>query len=343
MSDNRNITYIDDDGTIVYRASAVGGCITQLVASRLGYEPIAHSEETLLLFEKGNLAEPRINTWLEENGYELADQQLETELSIVPGIVIRGHIDATGIKRSTNGDVDRTPQRILIEDKFMGKTSYAKWTSSGVDSFPRYEYQTSIYCHSLGLQHYRVAIETDAAGDDSLLYDISAERTPKYSIGQLRLRILAVEKAVKAVELPACDNTSFPCPYYYLHDKDDAKSTQSLSPVNHNDGKLSRLIEVALYAAAEIKIHQNRYDLQRAEILKLMKERNVDRVRGTTGTATISSSTRTDYKKAVEDNNIDVSGYKSVGKAYITLTAPKRTATDGAAATDTSTSISTDS
>src|SRR5918992_1081323 len=97
MSDDRPSVYVEGD-RVVYRASAVGGCLRALVACRLGYTPLPFDEGSELRMNEGVLHEPAILAALEKDGWIVAGQQREVELTVGGTIVIRGHIDGAAGK-----------------------------------------------------------------------------------------------------------------------------------------------------------------------------------------------------------------------------------------------------
>jgi hypothetical protein len=136
----------------VVRASSIGSdCIRKIWYETVSdYEP-EFSEDTLRIFEVGDVMEPVIVEWLRRDGYEVeynpGSQEAGTEIVIpVNGGEIRGHHDAI-IKPSMDIAVDT-----MIDIKTMNDFAWKKWKSTGTmkNKFG-YACQATIYAGAFGL------------------------------------------------------------------------------------------------------------------------------------------------------------------------------------------------
>lgn len=219
MGDDRPNVYVED-GVVIYRASSLGNCIRSLVASRLEMEPMPHPEFLLKAFDEGNRNEPIILQHLNDNGYTLENtgegEQLEVEIPIGTGIKIRCHPDGIGYK---DLDVD---QRRVIEAKAFGKTLWDKYHKTGIDSFPYYRMQVSIEMAGTGLPClFVVGLKNVDEGMVCDQFVTTLIEKPPIGIGEIKLKVLQIEKWAKKGELPPCDYDQYPCQFYHLHDEDN--------------------------------------------------------------------------------------------------------------------------
>lgn len=213
MSDDRPSVYVEGD-RVVYRASAVGGCLRALVACRLGYDPLPFDDNSELRMAEGVLHEPAVLERLEGDGWVVVDQQREVELVIGDRIVIRGHIDGAGGR----GPDDAAR---VVEVKAMGQNPYNDWLANGFAGNRRYAIQLSVYMAALGLPGLMVVKNRNTGH-----VHLTEVDEPPIPIPQIKARVARVEAIARTGELPDCDATSlWNCPFRYLHDQKDLTST----------------------------------------------------------------------------------------------------------------------
>lgn len=227
-ADDRPSVYLEGD-KVVYRASALGGCFRALVAGRMGYEPLAHSEDTLRRMAEGNLHEGPVLAKLAEAGWLIHARQMELDIPVGRRIIVRCHVDgiahapdhpATHALVSTIGEEVPDGCRAAVEVKSMGKDPYKKWLSAGsgaaaLESFPDYAWQASVEMAATGLPLlYAVKCRDSGALDVRLI-----ERAP-FTMAQVKARVAKVEAAAARGELSDCEASlySWSCPFRYLHD-----------------------------------------------------------------------------------------------------------------------------
>lgn len=212
MSDDRPSVYVEGD-RVVYRASAVGGCLRALVAARLGYTPLPFDDASERRMAEGVLHEPAVIEHLERDGWVIGDQQRQVELVIGDRIVIRGHIDGAGGR----GQADRTR---VVEVKAMGQDPYNDFLARGLDGNPRYAAQLTVYMAALDLPGLFVVKNRNTGH-----VHVTEVDEPPIAVAAIKARVARVEAIARTGELPDCDTTSlWGCPFRYLHDQRDLGS-----------------------------------------------------------------------------------------------------------------------
>jgi hypothetical protein len=225
MADNRGIAYIEN-GIHVYRASAIGMCVRALAASLLGYDE-GRYERTQTIMEnaasQGDLLEGHVLERLGEQGFVISQRQLMTETRVIPGAVVRGHVD--GLATSGPGVVVNAG----VEVKTMSKDRYAKWKSSDGDllgEFRSYGWQVSAYWEGMerllntAIGSYVYAVIDRNSGE----LDVRVLTEPPVSWRDIKRKIIKVEGFVITDDLPDCNVTDggerYFCPFVFLHDED---------------------------------------------------------------------------------------------------------------------------
>lgn len=199
--------YLEGD-RIVFRASALGGCIRALVAARLGYDPLPFDEAAELRMGEGNLHEPVIVEWLKTDGWTVVDQQKLVELTVGGTLVIRGHIDGVGGRGAND------PAR-LVEIKAMGEEPFKRWVADRFASNDRYAWQVSTYMHALDLPGLFVVKNRNTGAVD--LFEVDEAPIP---LAKIKARVAQVEAIARRGEFPDCDTAYlWNCPYRFLHDQ----------------------------------------------------------------------------------------------------------------------------
>lgn len=289
MSDNRPSVYIEGD-RVVYRASAVGGCLRALVAARLGYTPLPFDDNSELRMAEGNLHEPAIIDRLEEDGYEIDAEQREVELVIGDRIVIRGHIDGATSDR-------------VVEAKAMGQDPYGDWLAKGFDGNYRYACQLSTYMAALNLKGL-MAVKNRNTGH----LHVTEVDEPPVPIALIKARVARVEAIARTGELPDCDvSSTWNCPFRFLHDQKDRQSVDVI-----DDDEVD-----ALAAAYD---HARLLATQADGMKKTARDHLADAVRdrGKVRTTRWSVSCRPEKKTRVDLNKlraeIDVSPYEVISE-----------------------------
>lgn len=222
MGDDRPSGY-QEGKTTVYRASSMGMCLTALVASRLDYKPDRPEFQQKILTnaaKEGNLHEDAISEELKsEYGYRVWGSQDSFDMKVIPGVVVRGHIDGFCIPKGARN-------HRLLEIKTMSKNRFAKWKRLGSirtrltsDEFSSYGYQISTYMQA----HDNMPVIYVVKNRDSGELTIDELKLPPYPWKEIKKKIIKAEMWVKRGELPTCEASSsdqFFCPFPYLHGVD---------------------------------------------------------------------------------------------------------------------------
>lgn len=192
------------DGSIVYRASALGGCDLSLLAARLGFDATPFPPSTLQLMEEGNLHEPDILRRVgEQEGMVISQPQGEVAIDILPGVLILGHVDAIG---------EADGRQTVIEAKAMGKATFEDWMRNGWSSFRRYAFQLSCYMHATGYP----GIMAVKNRDTGILHVSHYPQLP-IAAAEIKLKVARIEAAATERKLSlGCDAGWCMCGFRYL-------------------------------------------------------------------------------------------------------------------------------
>jgi len=213
MADCRPITYVEDDGTVVYRASAIGGCRVALIASRLGIEPAGPPDAVREAATQGVELEDVALGRLLLDGWDLeqGQRQVEREVRLSSGTtaLVRGHVDSIGDPRDGGG-------ACVVEVKSRNERDFARLVAEGLAAVPEsHQWQMSAYAHALGLERvaYVAISRANPADLHTLLLPVPVPWT------DIEARVVDVEEAVLWGELPVCHGKrDVWCSYYHLHE-----------------------------------------------------------------------------------------------------------------------------
>lgn len=221
MSDNRPVRYVEDDGTIVYRASGLGMCDRIYAALEQGYEPASYPAWFQQVLDEGTAMEQSIREkFMEEYGEVVEGDQQEVELEIMPGIVIRGHIDGKILDLGVTGLDDA-----LWEGKKVRPSGWDAFKRKGVEWHKNYPMQVSVYMHGLGVERlFFTGGLYDPEKQEILETYTHAYHQPPVNLLGIRKRIAKLEGLIdsgKDARDIACPTTpDYPCPFFFLHDED---------------------------------------------------------------------------------------------------------------------------
>lgn len=303
-ADHRPDAYEEAGGLVVYRASALGGCIRALVAARQGYTPVSPDEKSLRVMGEGVLHEDHILASLERSkGWEVGRRQEELELRIGTRLVVRCHPDgvATGGALEAGGRV--------IEVKAMGRDVYTRWLKEGWGGFRRYAWQMSIEMFVTG----RLGIFAVKNRDTG---EITVEMVddPPVGLAEIKARVVKAEAAAARGELPACDPVSWLCSYRYLHEETGGNGDAARAVEDVEVDALAGSYDVARARATQAEAMQKE---ARARLIEALGER--DKVHTTAWKVSRSTQKRSrlDKDKAAADG-VDLSAYE-VASETVTL------------------------
>lgn len=224
MSDNRPPRYVEtnDDGTerVIYRASALGMCDRIFVALANGYDPMAHPAWFQEVLDEGTDSEAAIRQMYQDEYPEhgqVIDTQRVVEMEILEDVWVRGSIDGF------NGD--------LFEAKKFRDSTWQKFLRSGVEAQKNYPMQTAFYIHALREEEGNDDIGMHFVGgrySDGEIKEIHVKgySDPAVPLLAIRKRVAKLEALINAgnhpTDVPCQVPAMYPCPFYYLHDADDA-------------------------------------------------------------------------------------------------------------------------
>lgn len=243
---------------VVYRASAVGGCLRGLVASRLGYDPLPPDPGLETIFKEGHRHETLIIEDLEADGikvdrFDERGDQLAIELPISERVVIEGHLD--GI---TDGG------RVL-ECKALSQTSFEKWQRKGFGEFQTYADQITCYMAATGRSALYAVKNRNTGRVSTQLID-----EPPSDIKEIKARVLKAEMYARRGELPPCDRKKgWGCAFRYLHDNGDEGATfdeaiESLARA-YREAAVREKEAAGMKAEAKERLMQQLGDTEKAE------------------------------------------------------------------------------
>lgn len=233
MEDNRPSVYQEDSGLVVYRASALGQCSASLLEYRMGEnEPMPHPQWLLDRFESGKRNESVILNLLYDPKWghpwkSMGGGQLEVELPVGEGVIVRGHLDDMAIRIGALSDRINTPvgEVRVVEAKKFGPSYWDTWQTKGLAGFPLYEFQLSIYMHATGKKALFVVGQSEAdekdpenrAADVVKRIVVKEVDEPPVSLGQIKLKVARIEAQYQqGKRFDECDIRQYPCPWYHL-------------------------------------------------------------------------------------------------------------------------------
>lgn len=201
----------------VYRASGVGSCVKALVAALMGYEEQRYPKAEKIMEDaarEGNLHERSILEYMREQGWDIGGSQAPFSVRVIPGVIIRGHVDGFGTHE------DYPEEEFVVEAKTMSNDRFKLWKAEGWAAFRGYAWQISAYMKATGLRGL-YAIKNRNSGE--VIWFILDEPPVKW--GTIREHLIRAEMAYLKGDLPPCDDVDagekFFCPYVYLHDVEE--------------------------------------------------------------------------------------------------------------------------
>ena len=215
--DNRPSIYTEGSNT-VYRVSSLGSCIKQLVAIRAGVQPAAWPAKFRQKFADGHRGEDVIIASLEARGFTITRRQEEMNWQILPGVILRGHID--GVSQYLNErprvfDAKTTSKRYGISDELKKK----------------YDLSLSCYGHGLGIAQAMLGVGVKDVDTGEVVGEVECENIDvlPVSVTKIKARIAKIEALARQVAASGdrdvalrnlvCDTEQrYPCLIYWLHD-----------------------------------------------------------------------------------------------------------------------------
>lgn len=299
MSDNRAIVYEEND-KVIYRASAVGLPLRCLTAARSAYDALPPPDYLVAAAEAGNRSEVIVKASLRVQGYKISGEQGEIEMEVLPGIVIRGHMDAQHCV------VPNTTEDRILEVKSMSSRVYSEWLAYGFTRFPTYASQISVYMAARQAQAVYAVVNRDTYSDPQVQMDVRILDDYPVPMSDIIHHIAQVEENAKNNILPKCTGAKYSCAYAYMCDRDDLHFEEV------EDGTEAMLIELGeqyahlLDLEAEVKSQK---DALRDEIRVALAGRDSVRVPGFSFSNKPTTSRRLNASRLRNDLGDEVDKY----------------------------------
>lgn len=314
MSDNRPNVYTED-GKTIWRASAIGNCLSSLAYEYMGVEPTAPPDWLQRSFEEGNQAEDELMTKLAAGGHWLTGEELKTagykvedndqiELEIEFGQhVVRCHPD---------GIVTRNGAHYVAEVKFVGDGLW--YQLDDVSTVPRYSWQASIEMIGTGYPLLYGVGRKDPDTRELVDFKSKVYVEPPHSLADLRARIGKIVKIAKRVdaggEVPHCEYKMHMCGLWHMHRDDDPLWKRDEIMLSGDDAAIFDELFEEIKEARHLENHAK--SLKKAatnEYNKLVKKYDVEggtRIGSPDHTVTHVTTTRTttDWKQLCQDLKI---------------------------------------
>src|SRR5262245_17841897 len=226
MQDNRPGAYWEGDKLIV-RASALGGCLWELLAYLNGFEPNDVPQKIKDAWQQGHELEPQVIERLESEGWILEERQKEGHLIVGDTCVIRYHPDAIGTY--PNSDI-----RMVVEIKCLSDEVWRRATRTGVGSlFQEYNWQLSTMMLAENLPGIWVCYnkETEAIYTE-------AQYLPPIPLDDVTSRVNYLVEAldVDLLTRPCDDPKHYPCRFLSLRpEPEDTAETLFVNDVGMGD------------------------------------------------------------------------------------------------------------
>jgi len=295
---DKPLTYENDEGKIIYRASGLGGCVRSLVLSRLGVTPSPPSDFMAERFQEGHDWEREVlargleqaggQGWVEVTNpdhlalygrvvQEEGDvMQVETELAW-SNKVIRCHPDAIAVNR------DGLDQRV-VEAKFLSSefasakyreidkaTKAGKHPALGLGE--QYAWQVAVEMLSTGLPMLYVIGEKEVGENEDggrVVTGIGTVQVwewdePPFSLAEVKARVLEVEGYVARGEMPPCPvPLQYPCGFWREHEE-----REEIEEIT--DPELDKLVEEFARANGEAHKLADRAAKLKVQMLERMR------------------------------------------------------------------------
>lgn len=265
------------NGHHIYRASSLGGCSKAIIAARLDYDPMDPPESMGQVFAEGNLHETAVIDWLKGRAFRVQDVQLETVIHCPLNCLIIGHIDGVVEWSVRSGATCRAVLEVKsMSDAAFKEFSTKRWATSGL--IQKYKWQLSAYMVALGLPG--MVVVKNRNNGQHLIVEVPE---PFYDSSQLVARVVSLEIQARKGLPESCDNPSYPCPFYYLHEEKAPELVGSAGLASQGQPASPELgLLVAEYQAAKdgLDVAKDRYEINRRKLAETMSGKGTTLVNG---------------------------------------------------------------
>ncbi len=208
------------DGTVYYRASALGGCINELVMFRRGEQSESKTTYIEQVMETGKEYEADIRVHVAQHeDMTVHSETWAVELEIEPGHRVVGNTDGSLVKNDS---------RFGSEFKTLGEDAFKKFVRSGLETFPEYQWQLSVYMHALDMPWvYAAAPRMREKEEEGWRFWVEVDKTyilplitePPIPLSRIRRKIRRINTLAEMdfSDLPPCEKAKF-CSMVRFHD-----------------------------------------------------------------------------------------------------------------------------
>ena len=280
-SDDRPFRYVevgaDGHETVVYRASAVGGCERALVATARKLVRKPHPAWFQEVLDEGKRMEPVIDqAWQEKSDTITVNRQKTLELEIGEiderRVIVRAHIDG---EAAFTGD--------LREYKKFRDSTWDKFLRSGVEVNVNYPWQVAAMMHAGRYDVCEFVGGHYDADKDKIVDTFCHElRTPPIPLLAIKKKIARVERLINSGMDPTDDGVTctgaYPCPYWYLPGHGKTEDAVAEAVVVALSDALADAIadwhaakQQAAKARGELKAHEGQTKLAAEKIKTMLK------------------------------------------------------------------------
>lgn len=228
VQDNRPAVYLEGNN-VIYRASALGGCIRALWAARTGHERTAIPQVVKRGMDEGTDLEPVIlNLLFEKYNWTFADGSqsvLEMNVGAFNGktLWVRGAVDEIGCPADPMVVGNSMQKHKPVDVKAFTNDDVEKYRDKGFAAFPRYAWQQSFYGLAYGTDSFYMPVFNK--GTWAMEEWTLAPHGILFTRDQIAARVLEVEEHAMNGTMPDKCDGNFACVYPYLHDQPAEKDT----------------------------------------------------------------------------------------------------------------------
>ncbi len=214
--------YTDEDGTVFYRASALGGCVNELVMFCRGEQSESKTTYIEQVMETGKEYEAEVRVHVaQQANYLIVSESDPIQLEVDPGHVIVGNTDGRMVP-AVGDDIG-------AEFKTLGEDAFKKFVRSGLETFPEYQWQLSIYMHAMKSPWLYAAAprlrEKDDDGEWRFWVEVDQTKVlplitePPIPLSRIRRKIRRINTLAQMEfsDLPPCEKAKF-CSMVRFHD-----------------------------------------------------------------------------------------------------------------------------
>jgi hypothetical protein len=263
--DERPARYTEGD-LVVYRASGVGGCPRTFVLRHQRHKPAPHPEWFQQVLDEGTENESMIDhLWEVRTGVQSIDHQREYDLEVLPGVVIRCHIDGAA---GTHAAIREYKKVRAGKD---GK-AWEEFKRRGPEMHTHWLWQVATIMHATGreLEFVGGKFTVDDDGNGAVR-EVHPHHLidPPLPLKALRLKVAKIERLmdqpVKAEDVEC--TSQYPCPFYNsgkcgAQAKRDAKDAKTLTATDWTKDEDAEVLRVLVAKFTEAATESTRLNAE---------------------------------------------------------------------------------